>query len=70
MDETYIRLKGEWAYLYRSVDKYGKTPDLTLSNCRNKPAATRFFAWAIELNGLPRNTVFDRSGSCSSAPQH
>lgn len=61
MDETYIRVKGEWAYLYRAVDKFGKTLDFMLSKRRNKPAATRFFARALEVNGLPRKIVIDRS---------
>ncbi len=44
MDETYIKVKGAWVYLYRAVDKHGKTLDFMLSRRRNKPAATRFFA--------------------------
>ncbi|MDP5221104.1 IS6 family transposase, partial [Ruegeria sp. 2205SS24-7] len=43
MDETYIRVKGAWAYLYRAVDKHGKTLDFMLSRRRNKPATTKFF---------------------------
>jgi transposase-like protein len=34
MDETYIRVKGEWIYLYRAVDKYGKTIDFLLTKQR------------------------------------
>ena len=63
MDETYIRVKGEWVYLYRAVDKFGKTLDFMLSKRRNKPAATKFFARALEVNGLPRKIVIDRSGA-------
>lgn len=44
MDETYIKVKGEWVYLYRAVDKLGKTLDFMLSKRRNKAAATKFFA--------------------------
>lgn len=36
MDETYIRVKGKWVYLYRAVDKFGKTLDFMLSRRRNK----------------------------------
>ena len=43
MDETYIKVKGEWAYLYRAVDKLGKTLDFMLSKRRNKTAATRIW---------------------------
>lgn len=63
MDETYIKVKGEWAYLYRAVDKHGKTLDFMLSKKRNKAAAIRFFARALEVNGLPRKIVIDRSGA-------
>lgn len=63
MDETYIRVKGQWAYLYRAVDKFGKTLDFMLSKKRNKTAATKFFARALEVNGLPRRIVIDRSGA-------
>jgi hypothetical protein len=31
MDETYIRVKGEWRYLYRAVNKHGETVDLLLT---------------------------------------
>ena len=57
MDETYIKVKGAWVYLYRAVDKHGKTLDFMLSQRRNKPAATKFFARALEVNGLPRKIV-------------
>ena len=54
MDETYVKVKGEWVYLYRAIDKHGKTLDFMLSKRRNKAAATKFFARALEVNGLPR----------------
>jgi putative transposase len=63
MDETYIRVKGQWVYLYRAVDKFGKTLDFMLSERRNKPAAVKFFARAMEVNGLPRKIVIDRSAA-------
>jgi putative transposase len=63
MDETYIRAKGEWVYLYRAVDKFGKTLDFMLSTRRNKQTATKFFARALEVNGPPRKIVIDRSGA-------
>ena len=61
MDETYIKVKGEWVYLCRAVDRFGKTPDFMLSKRRNKTAAIRFFARAPRVNGLPRKIVIDRS---------
>lgn len=63
MDKTYIKVKGAWVYLYRAVDKYGKTLDFMLSPRRNKPAATKFFARMLEINGPPRKIVIDKRGT-------
>ncbi len=63
MGETYIKVKGTWVYLYRAVDKHGKTLDFMLSRRRNKPAATMFFARMLEANGLPRKIVIYKSGA-------
>ncbi|MCY1128347.1 IS6 family transposase [Frigidibacter sp. RF13] len=63
MDETGIRVKGEWVCLYRAVDKFGKALDFMLSKRRNKSAATKLFARALEVNGLPRKIVIDRGGA-------
>jgi putative transposase len=63
MDETYIKVKGQWVYLYRAVDNFGKTLDFMLSERRNKPAAIKFFASAMEVNGLPRKFVIDKSAA-------
>ncbi len=50
MDETYIKVKGEWVYLCRAVDKLGKPLDFMLSQRRNKTAATKFLARALGVN--------------------
>ena len=42
-DETYIKIKGEWKYLYRAVDSKGNTLDFLLSAKRDGKAAARFF---------------------------
>jgi transposase-like protein len=47
MDETYIKVKGAWKYLYRTLDKQVKTVDFLLTAQRDKAAATRFFAQAM-----------------------
>ena len=50
MDETYVKVKGQWTYLYRALDKFGNTIDFYLSATRNAKAAKRFLGKA--LNGL------------------
>ena len=42
-DETYTKVKGQWTYLYRAIDKYGNTVDFMLSEHRDEAAATAFF---------------------------
>ena len=51
MDETYIKVKGEWRYLYRAVDKYGKTIDFLLTEQRDEKAARKFLNKAIGRHG-------------------
>ena len=63
MDETYIKVKGQWTYLYRAIDKYGNTVDFMLSKHRDEVAATAFFKQAIDHNGLPNKVVIDQSGA-------
>ena len=63
VDETYIKVKGKWAYYYRAIDKFGKTLDFMLSEHRNEAAATAFFARAIRNNGFPDRVVIDKSGA-------
>ena len=47
MDETYIKVKGQWKYYYRAVDKQGQTIDFLLTATRDKKAASRFLRKAI-----------------------
>jgi len=49
IDETYIRVKGKWCYLYRAVDKSGATIDFLLTEKRDKIAAKRFFVRLLVL---------------------
>ena len=67
MDETYIKAKGKWNYLYRAVDKEGQTIDFMLSKLRDKQAAKAFFYKAIGSNGMPEKVTIDKSGSNKSA---
>jgi putative transposase len=63
MDETYIKVKGQWTYLYRAIDKYGSTVDFMLSEHRDEVAATAFFKQAVDHNELPSKVVIDKSGA-------
>jgi len=47
LDETYIKIRGKWTYLYRAVDKHGDTIDFYLSSIRNAKAANRFLGKAL-----------------------
>ena len=63
MDETYIKVKGEWFYYYRAVDKFGDVIDYHLSPNRDEAAAKAFLNKAISNNGLPDKVVIDGSKS-------
>src|SRR5262244_3302483 len=67
MDETYIKVKGVWRYLYRAVDKYGETIDFLLTEQRDKEAALRFLKKAIRRNGLPETITIDGSDANEAA---
>jgi transposase-like protein len=58
-DETYIRFKGRWVYLYRAVDREGQTVDFFLSEHRDIAAAKRFLQQAIEKRGVPQKITLD-----------
>src|SRR5215204_1856211 len=59
VDETYIRVRGRWTYLYRAVDERGLTVDFLLSEHRDIAAAKRFFTRAIERHGAPDRITLD-----------
>ena len=63
MDETYIKVKGQWVYYYRAVDKFGNVIDYYLSSKRDESAAKAFLNKAISQNGLPSKVVIDGSKS-------
>ena len=59
VDETYIKLKGKWVYLYRGVDKEGQTIDFFLSEHRDIAAAKHFLQRAIAKCGVPQKITLD-----------
>ncbi len=67
MDETYVRIKGVWKYLYRAVDKAGATVDFLLTAKRDRKAAQRFLRKAIGQNGIPEKITIDKSGANTAA---
>ena len=62
-DETYIKVRGKWTYLYRAVDRDGQTLEFMLSENRDTAAARRFFKRAVATNGIPERIVIDKSGA-------
>jgi putative transposase len=67
LDETYVRIKGKWAYLYRAVDTEGQTIDFLLTPHRDRDAAEAFLHKAIRSQGLPEKITLDKSGSNTAA---
>ena len=63
VDETYIKVKGKWKYLYRAVDSDGDTIDFMLSSKRDRKAAKRFFKKALSSNHnqIPRVITVDKN---------
>ncbi|MCI0768346.1 IS6 family transposase [Bacillus sp. TL12] len=63
VDETYVKVKGQWMYLYRAVDSDGNTIDFYLSESRDKQAAKRFFKKAVAASHIckPRVITVDKN---------
>jgi transposase-like protein len=67
MDETYIRVKGDWEYLDRVVDKDGNTIDFLPRAHRDKTPARRYFEKWIAENGVPQTVTINKSGAYLAA---
>ena len=67
MDETYIKVKGQWRYLYRAVDKTGQTIDFLITEEREEQAAKRFLTKAIRRHGVPEKITIDGSAANEAA---
>ena len=70
LNETYVKIKGRWAYLYRAVDKEGQTIDFLLTPRRDRDAAEAFLYKTIRTQGLPDKITIDKSGSNTAAIEH
>ena len=63
VDETYVKVKGEWKYLYRAVDSTGNTVDFMLSEKHDRKAAKRFLKKALSSNHnqIPKVITVDKN---------
>lgn len=61
VDETYIKVRGRWMYLYRAIDSHGDTVEFWFSERRNLAAAKRFLSKALKRHGRPERIVIDGS---------
>ena len=66
MDETYIKIKGKWHYLYRSIDADGLTLDIWLRKNRDTQAAYAFLKRLVKQFDEPRVLVTDKAPSIAS----
>ena len=67
MDETSIKVNGQWYYLYRAVEKTGQTIDFLLTEQRDEHAAKRFLIKAIRRHGVPETITIDGSAANEAA---
>jgi transposase-like protein len=61
LDETYIKVRGQWKYLYRAIDSHGDTVEFWFSERRNLTAAEQFLRKALRRHGRPERIVIDGS---------
>jgi transposase-like protein len=61
LDETYIKVRGRWMYLYRAIDRAGDTVEFFFSEHRDLMAAKRFLRRAFQRHGRPERIVIDGS---------
>jgi transposase-like protein len=58
-DETYVKVRGRWMYLYRAVDSAGQTIDLLLNETRSARAAKRFFRKMLDRSNITAPRVIN-----------
>src|SRR3954447_20578486 len=67
MDETYVKVGGEWMYLYRAVDQVGQTVEFHLSRRRDRNAAKTFLRKAMRNQRVPTKITLDASAASHRA---
>jgi transposase, IS6 family len=69
VDETYVKMKKAWMYLYRAVDSQGNTLEFLLTPTRDAQAAKRFFAKALAAphSSTPRVITVDKNAAYPKA---
>ncbi len=67
VDETHVKVAGEWRYVYRAINQYGQIIDVLVSARRDLRAARRFFATALGVHGDPVEVVTDRAPALRAA---
>ena len=68
VDETYVKVSGQWAYLYRAVDRHGQVIDVLLSIRRDLAAVRRFFTRAMRAGAFPAEVTTDRAPAYPRVP--
>jgi transposase-like protein len=61
VDETYLKVAGKWAYLYRAIDQHGQVIDVLLSAQRDLTSAREFFTRALRAGTVPVEVTTDRA---------
>jgi transposase-like protein len=64
IDETYVKVAGQWRYVYRAIDQFGQVIDVFVSPSRDANAAQRFFEQAIGTTAIvPMEVVTDQAAA-------
>ena len=66
VDETYVKVSGRWAYLYRAIDQHGQVMDVLLSQRRDLAAGRRFFTRGLRAGTVPAEVPTGPRRTCGS----
>jgi transposase-like protein len=61
VDETYVKVAGQWVYLYRAIDQFGQVIDVLVCQKRDLAATRRFFTRALEHGPRPSEVSTDQA---------